>query len=156
MSTRDELAGNLTAYIDGELTELESKRIEEALRADPELAALERQLRSTIKAVGAMPAPAPSRDLRRAVLNRLDEKTRTERLRAFFTLPRLLPAAGLAAAAAVAVALIRGQTEKPQLDAETLFIAQNMEVLEDLDVIGLENPDDLDVVANLHQLEATP
>src|SRR5688572_2302172 len=103
MSTRDELAENLTAYIDGELSELERKRIEEALKADPELAALERQLRSTVDAVEAMPAPAPSTALRRAVLNRLDEKSRLERLRAFFTLSRLVPAVGLAAAAAVTV-----------------------------------------------------
>ena len=31
-----------------------------------------------------------------------------------------------------------------------------MELLEDMDVIGLENPDDLDIVASLHELEGTP
>jgi anti-sigma factor RsiW len=155
MSTRDELAANLTAYIDGELSELETRRLEEALKADPELAALEQRMRSTIEAVEKLPSPEPSRELRRAVLNQLDEKTAFEKLRAFFTLPRLIPAVGVAAAAAVAVVVMRPD-EKPHLDAETLFVAQNMEVLEDLDLIGLENPDDLDVVASLHELEGTP
>ncbi len=157
-TTRDELAGNLTAYIDGELSELETKRLEEALKADPELAALERAMRATLQAVEKLPSPEPSQALRRAVLNRLDEKTAFEKLRAFFTLPRLVPAIGLAAAAAVAVVVLYkpGRHEGPALDPETLFVAQNMEVLEDMDVIGLENPDDLDVVASLHELEATP
>jgi len=157
MSTRDELAANLTAYIDGELSELETKRLEEALKADPELAALERTMRATLQAVGRLPHPEASQALRRAVLSRLDEKTPFEKLRAFFTLPRLAPAVGLAAAAAVAVVVLKpGRADRPALDAETLFVAQNMEVLEDLDVIGLETPDDLDVVASLHELEATP
>lgn len=157
MSTRDELAANLTAYIDGELTELEMRRMKEALDADPELAALEKQLRATLKAVAALPSPEPSQALRRAVLSKLDEPTSAfERLKAFFTLPKLVPALGLATAAVVAVVVMQRPVDKPQLDAETLFVAQNMEVLEDLDVIGLENTDDLDVVASLHELEGTP
>src|SRR5438132_2463863 len=125
MSTRDELAENLTAYIDGELSELEAKRIEEALKSDPELAALELKLRTTVRAVEAMPAPAPSTALRRAVLNRLDEKTRLTRLRELFTLPRLVPAVGLAAAAVVAIVVVRDQQrhDRPSFDAETLFVA---------------------------------
>ena len=158
MSTRDELAGSLTAYIDGELSELERKRIEDALKTDPELAALERAMRSTLEAVEKLPGPQPSAALRRAVLNRLDEKTAFEKLRAFFTLPRLVPVVGLATAAVVAVVVVqRGALgEKPQLDSETLFVAQNMDVLEDMDLIGLEDADDLDVVASLHELEGTP
>src|SRR5207249_1224658 len=106
------------------------------------------------KAVAAMPAPQPSQALRRAVLNRLDEKSGFQRLRALFTLPRLVPALGLATAAAIAaVVLVQRQPPRTDFDAETLFVAQNMEVLEDMDLIGLEHPDDLDVVANLHQLE---
>ena len=159
MSTRDELAANLTAYIDGELSELEARRMKEALDADPELAALERAMRATLEAVEKLPSPEPSQALRRAVMNRLDEpKSAFERLRAFFTLPRLVPAVGLATAAVVAVVVMQGRvgTDRPQLDAETLLVAQNIEVLEDMDLIGLENPDDLDVVASLHELEGTP
>lgn len=158
MSTRDELAANLTAYIDGELSELERKRVEDALKTDPELAALERAMRSTLEAVEKLPGPQPSAALRRAVLTRLDEKTTFEKLRALFTLPRLVPLLGVATAAVVAVVVLQGGVgaDKPQLDSETLFVAQNMEVLEDLDLIGLEGADDLDVVASLHELEGTP
>ena len=159
MSTREELAGNLTAYIDGELSELDAKRIEEALKADPELAALERRLRSAVTVVEKMEAPAPSLALRRAVLGRIDAPTALERLKTFFTLPRLVPAAGLAAAAAIAVAIAvknRHHEGPTAEEAESLVLAQNMDVVEDLDVMGLENPDDLEVVANLKELEATP
>lgn len=158
MSTRDELARNLTAYIDGELSELEHKRLEDALKTDPELAALERAMRATLEAVEKLPGPQPSSALRRAVLSRLDEKTAFEKLRALFTLPRLVPLAGLATAAVVAVAVVQGGAgaDKPQLDSETLFVAQHMDVLEDLDLLGLEEADDLDVVASLHELEGTP
>jgi anti-sigma factor RsiW len=156
MSTREQLAEDLTAYIDGELSELDKKRIEEALLADPELAALERRLRGTVTAVEKLEAPAPSLALKRAVLGRLDEPKALDRLKAFFTLPRLVPAVGLAAAAA-AVIIVKAKTGEPVgEDPEALVLAQNIDVVEDLDVIGLDNPDDLDVVANLHELEATP
>jgi anti-sigma factor RsiW len=158
MNTREQWAEELTAYIDGELSELDARRVEEALKADPELAALERRLRATVTAVEALPAPAPSLALRRAVLGRIDEPTALERLKGFFTLPRLVPAVGLAAAAAVAVVVVKSKApvETPVEDPEALVLAQNMEVVEDLDLIGLENPDDLEVVANLKELEATP
>jgi anti-sigma factor RsiW len=160
MSTSEELAENLTAYIDGELSELEARRVEEALKADPALAALERRLRVMVTAVEKLEAPAPSRALRRAVLSQLDAPGAWGRLRALFTLPRLVPAIGLAAAAMVTLVLLRGrdveQAAAPVADAETLFLAQNMDVVEDLDVLGLENPEDLEVVENLHELEATP
>jgi anti-sigma factor RsiW len=156
MSTREELAENLTAYVDGELSELERKRIEEALKADPELAALEQQLRATVTAMKSLPTPEVSPGMKRAVLERLAEPGLLERLGKLFTLPRLVPAVGLAAAAAVAVVVVGARERPVQADADALMVAQNLEVLEDLDLIGLENPDDLDLVASLHQLEATP
>jgi anti-sigma factor RsiW len=159
MNTREQLALDLTAYVDGELSELDARRIEEALKADPELAALERRLRKAVTVVEKMEAPAPSLALRRAVLGRIDEPTALERLKAFFTLPRLVPAAGLAAAAAIAVVVVmKNRHHEAPLgqDAEALVLAENMDVVEDLDLMGLENPDDLEVVANLKELEATP
>src|SRR5262245_53411558 len=126
MSTRDELIENLTAYIDGELSELEAKRIEEALKSDPELATLEQQLRATVTAVEKLGAPEPSQALRRAVLNRLDEKTALEKLRALFTLPRLVPVMGVAAAATVAAVVLNTggvAPGRPTLDAETFEVA---------------------------------
>jgi anti-sigma factor RsiW len=158
MSTRDELAENLTAYIDGELSELDAKRVEEALKSDAELSKLEQQLRATVTAVEKLETPQASQALRREVLNRLDTPpTAFEKLKALFTLPRLVPVAGLAAALAVTIGVMTRKTsERPPLDAETLEVAQNMEVIEDMDIIGLESADDLDVIASLHELEGHP
>jgi hypothetical protein len=38
-------------------------------------------------------------------------------------------------------------------DEETLLLAQNLEVAEDLDLVGLDSADDLAVVAQLDELE---
>ena len=153
MSHHDE---NLTAYLDGELPEAERQELEAALEKDPGLRASLEQLRGAVAAMKALPEPAASAALRRAVLAQVEgPQNLSERLKAFFTLPRLVPIAGLAAAAALAVVVTRGG-EKTPADPEQLFVAQNMELLEDLDTLGLESVDDLEVVMNLDALEATP
>ena len=152
----DNLEEELTAYIDGELPEADAKRVEAALAKDPALAALEKQLRLTISAVEALPSPEPSQALRRAVLNRIDVPTLVERLHSWLRPSHWVPAAGLMAAAVVVV-VVTNQREVSQLrdaDAEQLYVASNMEVLEDLDLAGLESPEDLDVIAQLNSLEA--
>jgi anti-sigma factor RsiW len=156
MSQSTGIEEELTAYIDGELSELDARRVAAALAADPKLAALEQQLRSTITAVEALPSPEPSQALRRAVLNGLDAKpTLGERLQGWLKPSRWVPVVGLAAAAAVVVVVTR-PGEVPGLhdaDAEQLYVASNMEVLEDLDLAGLETAEDLDVIAQLDTLE---
>jgi anti-sigma factor RsiW len=148
---------NLTAYLDGELPEAEVKELEAALAKDPGLRATLAQLRGALAAVKALPDPAASAALRRAVLSKLEgPQSLGERLKLLFTLPRLIPVAGLAAAAVLAVVVTQGRGDKPPADAEQLYVAQNMEMLEDLEIIGLEHPDDLEVVMNLDALEATP
>jgi anti-sigma factor RsiW len=148
---------NLTAYLDGELPEAERKALEAALEADPALRATLAQLEGAVAAVKALPDPAASAALRRAVLAQVDgPQTLSERLKAFFTLPRLVPIGGLAAAAVLAVVVSQRGADKPPADPEQLFVAQNMEMLEDLDLLGLEHPDDLEVVMRLDELEATP
>lgn len=142
----------LTAYVDGELSELEAKALEAELARDPALRALEQRLRRTVALVEALPAPEPSTALRRAVLSRIDQPTLGERLKGLFTPPRL-GVAGLAAAAVAAVVVVAAQPKDVPGDEEQLFLAQNMEVIEDLDLVGLDSPDDLDVVASLHELE---
>ena len=47
--TKAEQDEDLTAYIDGELSELDARRFEERLKNEPELAALEKALRATMK-----------------------------------------------------------------------------------------------------------
>lgn len=158
MSETTNIEDELTAYVDGELSELDAQRVKAALAADPKLAALERQLRSTIAAVEALPAPEPSQALRRAVLNGLDAEAQGFSLARWLTLPRLMPVFGLAAAAAVVVVLTQKAAVGPmrEVEEEQYYVAQNMEVLEDLDLAGLESAEDLEVIAQLNQLEATP
>jgi anti-sigma factor RsiW len=158
--TKAEQDEDLTAYIDGELSELDAKRFEERLKNEPELAALEKALRATMKQVSTLPMPAASQQLRRNVLNRIDEPLGAgEKLRAWFQGWRLVPALGMAAAAAVAVVLVvwpHGPRHGEVLMAENLEVAQNIDLLEDMDVVGLDNPDDLEVVARLDELEVKP
>ncbi|MFZ5438651.1 MAG: anti-sigma factor family protein [Myxococcota bacterium] len=147
---------DLTAYIDGELPEARVKELEAALKADPQLRALEQRLRASIAAVEALPAPqtAPSPALRRAVLAAVAEPTWKEK---WLRWPVLVPAMGVAVAAAVTlVVLPRGGELEGGLDEEKLLLAQNLDVVEDLDLVGLESADDLDVIADLEQLEKTP
>lgn len=148
---------NLTAYLDGELPEAEVKELEAALVKDASLRATLESLKGALSAVKSMPEPAASAALRRAVLAQVEgPQSFGERMKLFFTLPRLIPVAGLAAAAALAVVVTVKGGEKPPADPEQLYVAQNMELLEDMDLIGLEHPEDLDVVMNLDSLEATP
>jgi len=158
MNARDWTA-ELTAYIDGELSDGDAKALEAELAKNGELQAMEQKLRRTVALMAAVPQVEPSTALRRAVLNGLDTPTTFgERLKAWLSAGKLVPLAALATAAVVTVVAVRGghgQTVPANLPVEDdqLLIAQNMEVLEDLDVVGLDSPDDLDVVAHLDELE---
>ena len=145
----------LTAYIDGELPPERVREMEAALAKDPALRSLEQRLRQSIGAVEALPSPATSPALRRAVLAAIDEPTFWQR---WFTLPRLMPV-GLALAAVLVAVVVwprAGLEEGAPADEEKLLLAQNLDVVEDLDLVDLASAEDLDVVADLHELEATP
>ena len=146
-----EFEEDLTAYIDGELPPERKRAMEAALAKDPALRSLEQRLRQSVDLVEAMPLPESSPALRRAVLAEIGKPTFFER---WFTLPRLLPL-GLAMAAGVTV-LVVWPREEAGLDEEKLMLAQNLEVVEDLDLVDLGSAEDLDVVAQLHELEVTP
>ncbi|MDP1822649.1 MAG: zf-HC2 domain-containing protein [Archangium sp.] len=141
----------LTAYIDGELPPEKVRELEAALAKDPQLRALEQRLRRSIDAVEALPLPQTSPALRRAVLAAIEKPTFWEK---WFTLPRLLPV-GLALAAGLTAVVLWPREEAPALDEEKLLLAQNLEVVEDLDLVDLGSAEDLDVVAQLHELEVT-
>jgi anti-sigma factor RsiW len=148
---------DLTAYIDGELSPERAKELEAALAADPALRAMEQRLRAVVQAVEALPPPVTesSAAMRRAVLNAVGEPTFRER---WLRWPVLMPVAGLAVAAAVTLVVwpVGGEEAPVGLDEEKLLLAQNLEVVEDLDLVGLESPEDLDVVAELQDLEVMP
>lgn len=139
----------LTAYIDGELPPEKVRELEAALAKDPQLRSLEQRLRRSIDAVEALPLPQTSPALRRAVLAAIDQPSFWEK---WFTLPRLLPV-GLALAAGLTAVVLWPREETPALDEEKLLLAQNLEVVEDLDLVDLGSTEDLDVVAQLHELE---
>lgn len=150
------LYDELTAYIDGELSPERAAEVKAALETDPWLRAMEQRLRRSVEAVESLAsAEVPvSANLRRAVLAAVDQPTWKEK---WLTWPRLVPLGlGVAVAAAALVVVVPGAANDSEggLDEEKLLLAQNLEVVEDLDVAGLESPADLDVVANLEELEA--
>lgn len=146
-----EFEEDLSAYIDGELPPARVKELEAALAKDPALRSLEQRLRQSIEAVEAIPLPQTSSPaLRRAVLAAIDQPTFWER---WFTLPRLLPIGLVAAAGVSALVFWPRAEETAALDEEKLLLAQNLEVVEDLDLVDLGSMEDLDVVAELHELE---
>jgi len=148
----EDLANELTAYIDGELDDARARQVEAALAADPQLRALEQQLRATVAALKTLPEPAPSAALRRAVLAKVDEPTWRERLARWLTPPRLVPV-GLAVAAALTAVVVWPRGADAPVDEDALLLAQNLDVAEDLDLVGLDSPDDVAVVAHLDELE---
>jgi len=140
----------LTAYLDGELDPAEVLRLQARLAQEPALRAREQRLRQAIAAVEALPSPQASPGLRRKVLEAVATPTLAERLQAWLTGPRLGLVGLAAAGAATAVAL--WPTEEGEED-EQLLLAENFDVVEDLDVMGLDTADDLEVIASLHELE---
>jgi catechol 2,3-dioxygenase-like lactoylglutathione lyase family enzyme len=120
-------------------------------------------------ALEGLPLVEPSPAFDRALFAKLDEIDRvkeaslTERLRAFFTVPRFALAGGAVAAAVIAVILTRPGGEDPNTHEElargeaaalvesgedAIELAENLDLLKDLDAIeNLDVIDDLEVIA---------
>ncbi len=148
----------LTAYIDGELPPLKLKQVEAHLPGCESCRTTHALLQRTVHSLAALPAFEPSSSMRREVLRRLDEEPQgwLTWLKAFLRPGVLIPALGTVAALGVAVVLSRPDAGLDLADASHLELAANMEVAEDLEVLGMESPSDLEVIANLHELEETP
>lgn len=145
----------LTAYIDGELSEQDRREVEAQLARDPKLKALEAKLRQTVRLMQKVPAPAPSAALKAGVLGKLDEGA-TPVKPSWFSLPRLVPVMALAAAAVLLVVLRREEVPPSIVEEDQVVLAQNMELVEDLDLVGLGSADDVEVIEQLKELEVTP
>lgn len=147
---------DLTAYVDGELAPARRAEMETHLRGCAGCQGTEALLRRTVARMAELPGYTPSPAMRREVLAKLDALPPTlgERLRALLRPSVLVPAAGLAAVAGLALyTAAPGEPALDVADAGTLELAMNLEVVEDYDVVGLENGEDLEVIASLHELE---
>jgi anti-sigma factor RsiW len=157
------LEEEMTAYVDGELGAAEAETVRTHLTGCADCRATEALLRRTLLTLKALPAFEPSLGLRRSVLGRLDAVPAPfgERLKGWLRPGVVFPSTvGLLAAAAVAL-YVAGPGAKKNLPAElqdstALDVAMNFDVASDYDVLGLESPDDVEVVARLDELEGRP
>jgi len=146
----------LTAYIDGELPPPRRAEVEAHLGTCAECRSTEGLLRRTLVQLEALPEFKPSPDTRRAVLAKVDALPLPlrERLKALLRPTVLVPSLGMAAAVGLAV-IYSGHESHPVdvTDAGTLELAANLELVEDYDVVGMDNADDMEVIEHLHELE---
>lgn len=146
---------DLTAFLDRELAPLRKKQLEAHLLSCGGCSATLSLLRRAVAQLSGLPELSPSFGLRRRVMARLEEPaTLGEKLWALFRPSVLMPALGMAAALATVAGLFATRPAL-KLDPEAVYLARNMEMIEDYEVLGLE-PEDLELVENLHELEALP
>jgi anti-sigma factor RsiW len=152
----------LTAYVDGELDEPQRAKVEAHLSGCEECRAKVALIRGLAARVAELPAREPSPALRRAVLERVAAaaespwKRFVEHWRTSWVWPSL---AGAAVAVLLMILLLRPSGNaglNVLLEPGAVELAANLEVVRDLDVVGVEAPEDLEVVANLNELEAAP
>jgi anti-sigma factor RsiW len=147
---------DLTAYVDEELPAARRTEVATHLSGCAECQGTEALLRRTVARMAELPEFIPSTSTRREVLAKVEAlpPPLRERLRALLRPTVLVPTAGLAAVAGLA--LYTTAAREPTLDvadAGTLELAMNLEVVEDYEVLGLDESEDLEVVAHLHELE---
>ncbi|NMO19486.1 hypothetical protein HPC49_53260 [Pyxidicoccus fallax] len=148
---------DLTAYVDGELPPVRRAEVEAHLGTCGGCHATHALLRDAVARVAELPAFEPSPATRRAVLAKLDALPEPwwARLRALLRPAVLVPSAGLVAAVAVALVVVGSGSEAPPelADPAVMELAANLELAEDYELLGLDSAEDLEVVANLHELE---
>ncbi|HEY3446621.1 MAG TPA: zf-HC2 domain-containing protein [Myxococcales bacterium] len=155
----DHVTEQLTALLDGELSDLERARVEEHLKACATCAAEREALCAAMKSVSAFAEPIePSPALRRAVLAAVDAEPRglKARWKALFSARFVVPAS-LAAAAAIILLVVVGSRAPDGAAAEDWAVAEHLELLQDYEVVALAlpagvSPADADVVAHLDEL----
>jgi len=138
---------DLSAWLDGELSEARAKEVAAAVAADPRLINLTESLKQTRAAMATLSTPEPSPRLRALVLS---EVAKTPEKHRFW------PALFLGFAAAAGLAALIWWPREPAFDEERLLLAQNLELLQDYDAMAVTNPEDLEVIAAMKELETTP
>jgi anti-sigma factor RsiW len=147
----------LTAYIDQELSEAERQEVEAQLAVDPKLKALEARLRQTVALMAKVPAPATSSQLKASVLGKLELDAAPV---GFWSWQRAVPLFAVAAAALLVFVVRTGLSGSAEpvaaiVEEDQVLLAQNMELVEDLDLVGLSSPEDLEVIEQLKDLEVS-
>ncbi|MFL5318057.1 MAG: anti-sigma factor family protein [Myxococcaceae bacterium] len=146
---------DLTAYVDGELSEVRAQAVKQHLAGCADCRMVEGMIRRTASAMGTLPAFEPSPELRRRVMRHLEPAPSLLGAMGKWLRPQvLLPIAGLAALGGIVFA-VHGADKEPLEVTEPaqLELAMNMDELEDFDVVGLDGPDDVDVIEHLDELQ---
>lgn len=146
---------DLTAYVDGELAPARQKEVEAHLGTCADCRSTEALLRRTLESLDELPQYVPSPSMRREVLAKVDAlpPTLRERLRALLRPGVLVPSAAVVGAALLALNLGGTEPSLEVTDAGVLELAANLDLVEDYEVVGLDNIEDMEVVAHLHELE---
>jgi len=148
---------DLTAYIDGELPPSRREAVAVHLAQCPSCQQTAEVLQDSVSKLASLPPLEVPGWLRAQVLSQIAREPIKARrkLGDFLQVRLLLPSAGLAAAAAMALLLwARPSREVPELRQYEL--GANLEVIEDYEVLGITSIEDLEVVQQLHELEAHP
>jgi anti-sigma factor RsiW len=145
---------DLTAYLDGELPTGRRHRVESHLRECRSCQATAQLLERTVSKLASLPGFEASSTLRVAVLSQIARQPWSlgDRLRQFWRPRLLVPSAGLAAAALLAV-LSAGKGPRDTHEHE---LGASLEMIEDYEVLGLTSIEDLEIVQHLHELEGRP
>jgi anti-sigma factor RsiW len=143
-------AEDLTAFVDGELEparrEALAAHLPTCAGCQATVGALQGALAQVAKAARFEPSPS----LRYKTMARISEQSE-KRWRRWMWAPSL-------AAAAVALLAIfsLGRDGRLPPDAASLELAQNLEVVENFELLGLDSAEDLETAFSLRELEATP
>lgn len=157
------LQEELTAYVDGELSPAQTAAVRMHLGTCADCHATEALLRRTVQTVQTLPAFEPSLGLRRSVFHQVEALPGSflERLRRWLRPVVLVPSmTGLLTALLLVLFVVKHGAQPallPELqDNSALDLAMNYEVVANYDVLGLESPEDVEVVAHLPELEGRP
>ena len=157
------LHAELTAYVDGELSPAETAAVRLHLSSCADCRSTEALLRRTLQTLEALPSFEPSLGLRRTVLHEVEAVPPgfRQRLGSWLTPTVLVPSAtGLLTAVVLAVLVAKHGAQPalpPELqDTTALDLAMNYDVVANYDLLDLESPDDVEVVAHLQELEGRP
>lgn len=157
------LQEELTAYVDGELSPAQTAAVSTHLGTCADCRTTEALLRRTVQTVQTLPAFEPSVGLRRSVLNQVEAipGPLRERLRHWLRPAVLIPSAtGLLTVLLLALFIVKHGAQPALLhelqDTSAFDLAMNYEVVANYDVLGLESPEDVEVVAHLQELEGRP